>query len=266
MSAPRPDRRRTSLARAGSSAPVVRAAAALVREHGRGFTMEQLGQRTGLSRATLYRRVGSKRALLERLVTQGEAPPSEPAGVQTRILDGVRRVVAEHGVAGATMERFAEAANVGVATLYRRFGGREQLIEAFVRASEARVRTRTLVERAAGDLRTELIAIARSALAFFGDNRDLMRVVLAGRPDEQELLRALKGSSSRTLDSLAALFARECAAGRLDAADPRRLALAFVGVLLSFAVIGPEHYGIDAYDRDALAELAVRLFLDGAAR
>ena len=245
---------------------ILRAAADLAREQGDAFTMEQLERRTGLSRATLYRRVGSKRAVLERLAAKGEAPTPERQGARARILAAARRVVAARGVGGATMERVAEEAGVGVATVYRHFGGREKLLAAFANATEGRARVRHTIERADGDLRTDLTAVARVALALFIDNRDLMRILIGGTPEELAVLRALKGSSERTLDRLASLFQREAVAGRLTrAGSPRRLALAFVGMLLAFAVIGPEHYAIGADDPDALATLAVRLFLDGAA-
>lgn len=245
---------------------IVRAAADLAHKHGDAFTMAQLERRTGLSRATLYRRVGSKRAVLERLAALGEAPSPERESARTRILAAVRRVVAERGVTGATMERVAEDAGVGVATVYRHFGGRDKLLDAFMKATAGRARVRHLVDHAGGNLRTDLTAIARGALSLFGDNRDLMRILIGGTPDELDVLHALKGSSDRTLDHLAALFEREAGAGRLTrAGPPERLALAFVGMLLAFAVIGPEHYAIAADAPDALAALAVQLFLDGAA-
>jgi len=245
---------------------ILRAAADLAREQGDAFTMEQLERRTGLSRATLYRRVGSKRAVLERLAAKGEAPTPERQGARARILAAARRVVAARGVGGATMERVAEEAGVGVATVYRHFGGRENLLDAFVHATEGRARVHHTIEHADGDLRSDLTAVARLALALFTDNRDLMRIVIGGTPEELDVLRVLKGSSDRTLNRLASLFEREAEAGRLTrAGSPRRLALAFVGMLLAFAVIGPEHYGVRANDLDALATLAVHVFLDGAA-
>jgi AcrR family transcriptional regulator len=245
---------------------ILREAAALAREFGDAFTMEQLERRTGLSRATLYRRVGSKRAVLKRLAATGDAAAAERPSSRARILAAARRVVAARGVAGATMERVAEEAGVGVATVYRRFGGREHLLDAFVHATEGRARVRDTLEHADGDLRADLTAVARAALMLFTDNRDLMRIVIGGTREELDVLRVLKGSSERTLDRLASLFAREAEAGRLTrAGTPRRLALAFVGMLLAFAVIGPEHYGVRTDDPAALARLAVHVFLDGAA-
>jgi AcrR family transcriptional regulator len=249
----------------GGTEAILRAAAALSRSHGEAFTMAQLERRTGLSRATLYRRVGSKKAVLAQLAARGERLPDR-GDPHTRILAAARRVVAERGVAGTTIERVADRAGVGVATVYRHFGGREGLLEAFVRAAADRARVQDRVERSSGDLTTDLTAIAREALTLFGDNRDLMRIVLAGTPDELEVLHVLKGPSERTLDRLATLFEREAEAGRLArTGPPRHLALAFVGTLLAFAVIGPDHYDMAMDDRDALARLAVHLFLDGAA-
>jgi len=252
---------------AAAAEPILRAAAALLREHGPAFTMAQLERRTGLSRATLYRRVGGKRAVLEDLAARGEATGPIAGDVNTRVLDAVRQVVGERGVAGTTLEHIAQEAGVGVATVYRHFGGRQRLFDAFVRANADRTRTRALLASANGDLRSDLTTIAGSALALFGDNRDLMRVVLGGQRQGLELLSALKGSSDRTLHDLAALFARAADNGRLEPGhDPSRLALAFVGILLAFAVIGPELYGLEPDDPDGLAALAVALFLDGVGR
>lgn len=49
-----------------------------------------------------------------------------------RILDAAERLLAEHGVEGLSMSACAEAAGVGVGTLYRRFGDRAGLAYALL--------------------------------------------------------------------------------------------------------------------------------------
>ena len=46
---------------------IVQATVSLLRDVGSNFTIEQLARESGLSRATIYRRVGSKEALLQRI-------------------------------------------------------------------------------------------------------------------------------------------------------------------------------------------------------
>ncbi len=244
---------------------VLRVAAALAREHGTGFTMSQLGRRTGLSRATLYRRVGTKRELLASLERGGSATDGAPDPRQ-RIIDAARAVVADRGLQGATMERVAEAAGVGVATVYRHFGDRATLFGAFLRVAAARADVRARIDQPTGDLAVDLRGVARAALALFRDNRDLLLVGLGGSEAERDLVRALRGSTEPTLEHLASLFEREIRLGRLRGAQPARgLALAFVGMLFAFGVLAPNHYGLEPGDPEADAERCVRLFLDGAA-
>ncbi|MEU0337402.1 helix-turn-helix domain-containing protein [Streptomyces sp. NPDC006193] len=66
------------------------------------------------------------------------APSDEPclradaARNRARLLEAAARLIAEHGVAGVTMEAVAAAAHVGKGTVFRRFGDRTGLLMALL--------------------------------------------------------------------------------------------------------------------------------------
>ncbi|MBL1086143.1 helix-turn-helix transcriptional regulator [Streptomyces actinomycinicus] len=68
--------------------------------------------------------------------------PGEPclradaARNRARLLDAAARLIAEHGVAGVTMEAVAAAAQVGKGTVFRRFGDRTGLLMALLDHSD----------------------------------------------------------------------------------------------------------------------------------
>ncbi|MFE2101340.1 MULTISPECIES: TetR/AcrR family transcriptional regulator [unclassified Streptomyces] len=67
-----------------------------------------------------------------------EPAPEEPclradaARNRARLLEAAARLIAEHGVAGVTMEAVAAAAQVGKGTVFRRFGDRNGLLMALL--------------------------------------------------------------------------------------------------------------------------------------
>ncbi|OXY88001.1 TetR family transcriptional regulator [Streptomyces diastatochromogenes] len=67
-----------------------------------------------------------------------ESAPDEPclradaARNRARLLEAAARLIAEHGVAGVTMEAVAAAAQVGKGTVFRRFGDRNGLLTALL--------------------------------------------------------------------------------------------------------------------------------------
>ncbi|MFM0302911.1 TetR/AcrR family transcriptional regulator [Paraburkholderia sediminicola] len=109
-------------------------------------------------------------------------PPNAMAGdVEERILDAATAMFLQHGFGGASLERIAEAAGAGKATLYSRYSGKESLFsEVIKRNCERSLRlvyeapqsaaltqrlasmTQTLVTRLLSD---EVIALIRMVVA-----------------------------------------------------------------------------------------------------
>ncbi len=71
---------------------------------------------------------GESASLLQRALDPGVQTPSD--ATSARILDAALELAAASGVRNLTMDSVAERAGVGRMTVYRRFGGRDALVEA----------------------------------------------------------------------------------------------------------------------------------------
>ncbi|HXF60791.1 MAG TPA: TetR/AcrR family transcriptional regulator [Caldilineaceae bacterium] len=242
-------------------------AAKLLAEEGAGLTMDRLATAAGLSRATLYRRFGSRSALIRRLIQERGVSAGDllTPDVRTRVLQAARAVFVRYGFAAATVEQIAQEAGVGPVTIYRHFGSKEGLVAAFVQASSPRRLLRELAERPSGTLEENLIAFATTALRFIHDNRDLLQLAMQDSASGGALRDQFTGAQGRTAAALARYLAQQMEAGRLRRADPVDLAFAFVGMLFGHAFIGPHFYDRPLGDIPAVARLATCLFLSGCA-
>lgn len=245
---------------------IMRAAMDLLNQASSDFTMDQLIARAEVPRATIYRRVGSKTALLQRLAQEHGIVLDDQRDIRTRILQAARRIFGQYGPVHATVEHVAEAAGVGVATVYRHFGDKDRLIWAFIEEISPRPIVRDLVQPSE-DLAADLRLLASTLLPPFYEYRDILRFVLTGNDAERAYIEHLRTRSDRTLDQLTAYFTVQLAAGRLSPAHQADdLALAFMGLLFAFAVIGPTHYGVPFADPERISDLIVRMFVDGLVR
>jgi AcrR family transcriptional regulator len=90
-------------------------------------------------------------------------PPGRPrsAAADRAILGAALELLAEDGYRGLTMERVRERAGVGKATLYRRYGSKEEL----VRAAIAHLNADVPLPEDTGSLVGDFAAVARAVLA-----------------------------------------------------------------------------------------------------
>jgi AcrR family transcriptional regulator len=245
---------------------VLDAAARLLAAGGSGLTMRHLAAATGISRATLYRRYGGRAALIHRLVRARRIPAEtahEP-DMHTRILAAARTVFAQSGFAAATVEQIAQAAEVGPATVYRHFTSKEGLIAAFLKANSPRRLLAALALTPSGELEDDLAAFATVVLTFLDENRDVIRLALLEGP-ASPLHDPMQSAQDRTVATLADYLEPHIRAGVLRLDDSFSLALTFVGILFGHGFIGPLLYNRPPGEIPALAQWAVRRFLDGCA-
>jgi AcrR family transcriptional regulator len=239
----------------------------MTQSNGENFTMERIAAAAGLARPTLYRRFGSRDTILRRAAEQGglDAGKFVQPDATTRILQAARTIFGQYGFAAATVEQIAQTANVGPATIYRRFGSKEGLIDAFMQASSPRQLLRQMVTAEPGPLAEELTRFAVTALQFLHDNRDLIRLGLMEYQIDSTILAKLRGSRERTVSNLARYFQRQMEAHQVRPGDPFAMALAFTGMLFSFAVMGPLLYDRPDVEPEQTARLVVDWFLSGVA-
>ena len=232
---------------------------------GAEFTMERLVEATGISRATIYRRFGSREAILQRLATEQALDVQEllRPDIPTRIIQATRTILNRTGVSSATVELIAQEAGVGPATVYRHFGSKEGVIQAFVQASSPRTLLRYLTAERDSDLEADLVLLAHAMLEFVRNNPGIIRIIVFESQSGDAVFEQVRETQGRTVTMLAKYLADHMALGNLPAGDSFALALAFMGLLLGFAFIGPHSYNHPITDTEAAAKLATHLFLRG---
>ena len=92
-------------------------------------SLDEIARRAGISRATLFRRIGSRAALEEAVRAAGIDPGSRP-DVRERATQAAADLIEEGGLAALTLEAVAERADCSVRTLHTQLGGREGLLAA----------------------------------------------------------------------------------------------------------------------------------------
>ncbi len=237
----------------------------IVREDGpAGLTMEALAERSGLSRATVYRRTGGREALVAALDARG-VDAKAGTDARGRILAAARTVFAKAGFESATIEEIAAEASLGAATIYRCFGDKDSLVAAFLDELGPRRAARGALAAASDDPRADLERFAERMLTALRDDQPVVRLVL---------IEALRGgpwiarvralSPTRTLTTLSTMLEAHVRAGRLEPADPKVLATSFVGALMGFGLFAPVLHGTAVPDPKTTAQVVTSLFLQGA--
>ncbi|MBL4890507.1 MAG: TetR family transcriptional regulator [Rhizobiaceae bacterium] len=240
------------------------AAISLFRETGEDFTLDQLQERTGLSRATLYRRIGSKESLLERLAAENLITPDPQADIKNRVFSAAKKVIADSGFIACTMEQIANEAGLGIATLYRHFGDKENLLTSFVNQLHPRLDIQSILSTQDISLERDLRKVTSIALQFFSDNMELAKILYSLQTAEREYLVRIRKKSPSTLIHITRYLERHQNAGTLrrdiSAVD---LAIIFNGLLMQFSLFAPAQIK-RRLDVKKDTEIVLKMFLQGA--
>lgn len=235
---------------------------ALFADEGEKFTMQQLEARVNISRASIYRHVGGRDEILA-LLRDERGIEVEQADVQMQILQAARRVFGQNGFQGTTMEQIAKEAGVGVATVYRQFGDKKSLMKAFVDQITPRSSIHTIMLNPTDDVAADLRSMVHTVLEFSHDNRDIMRLVLAGNEQDLTYLSQIRENTDSTQARLTAYFEQQIEVGRIQPLAPAEaLGLALMGMVINFSVLGPLHNEIKLKDAEKISDLIVNIFLN----
>lgn len=222
-----------------------------------GWTMHDLADAAGVSRATLYRRYPNRAALVAALARTGDAP----ADLRTRVLDALERAAARRGIAAVTMADVAEEAGCGVATVYRRFGSRDGLLDAYAAERTPRGLLDELAADPTGPLDGLLHALAAHAIEHLTAHHGALRVAFGTGSEERPIVARLLAQEAEGRALLADWLRTRVAAGELRG-DPDVLARAFVGMVGASVLAGVASAGPTT---DEAAAQLVDLFLHGSA-
>lgn len=212
--------------------------------HERGdFSMQDLAREAGTSRASLYRQVRNREAVLREL--EVELPDT-----QESILSAAREIFARAGFDAATIEDIASEAKVSVATVYRHFQDKRGLIGAFITRYAPRRAVAKIVIEPSRDLGTDLQRVAEAMLRFARAEPALLRLAIIEKVKGGEWAEVFATSPLRIQHSLTHLLQQH------GVPEPHAAALAFGGMLLTAALQGG--------DPVQQARFLSRLFLEGA--
>ncbi len=176
------------------------------------------------------------------------APSTTPAGngegrtsrKRQAILEAATEAFLRDGYRGTSMDQIADLAHVSKQTVYKQFADKEHLFIAIVNAtvdeaSDA-VQDEVVSLRDSGDVESDLRDQARRQLARVMQPRllELRRLVIAEANRFPELGRTFyERGPGRTIDTLAATFARLAARGALRIDDPLVAAEHFNWLIMS---------------------------------
>jgi AcrR family transcriptional regulator len=235
-----------------------RAATDLCGEVGADFTLDELAARTGLSRATLYRRIGSKKALLKSLAA--DKLIRLDTGIEARVLDAARAVVAEHGFHACTMQQIATEAGIGIATLYRRFRDKQNLLRRLMAVPASRPMVRQVSTAGKTGFEQELQQLIEIGLRYGQHNRDAARIVLSATRAENHHVEPQRQGAA----GMVRYMRKHQDAGALRRDVPAAdLAMMLNGLIMQYALFAPAYLD-RPLDVEADGITILSLFLNAA--
>ncbi len=224
----------------------------------RPVNMAALARELGVSRATLYRRVGS--------ASDVKALVGEPVGQRKsneEVFAAVKAVMGERGLRGTTLEVVAERAGVSAVTLHRRFGDRLSLLRAFVDAIPARRVGRALAGADPSRVREVLLDFTRRALSELEGSLEVMRAMLGDPLAFEELSTKVRDPARGVSAGVLAYFTRCVTAGSLGG-DPRALTAVYLSSLFGFGLMARSMARDQALASPSNVAMLVSTFLEGA--
>ncbi len=185
----------------------------------------------------------------------------DAAATRARILDAAVTEFAEHGLAGARVDRIAAHAKANKQLLYAHFGGKEALFDAAIEASLG-----ALLDAVPFDA-SDLPAYAVALHDFVVAHPDLLRLARWHALERPGVLVSLPAAATSTLAKLDALAAAQ-RDGRVDDVLPPEQLLALVVTIAQGGSVDelPAELVTDAHlaaRRDAIAHAVRRLTTPG---
>ena len=242
---------------------ITQAAITLFTQHGQNFTLDQLAQKARTSRATLYRRIGSKQSLLNSLNQQGLITLDQQSDVKTRIMQATRKIVANHGFINCTMEQIAAEAGLGIATLYRHYAEKENLLRAFTSQLKAGISASDFSLAADLSMEDGINNLVKLMLSFIHTNKDIVKILFFSNPNERKYVSNIRDASTSTFKRIAQYLQQLQAQNKIRSdIKVEDLVTSLMGQLIQFALTAPLNLNREL-DIERDAKLITKIFCQG---
>jgi AcrR family transcriptional regulator len=168
-------------------------AAARVVSRGEALGVASVAAEAKVSRGTVYRHFEDRDGLVAALRESGrvDQPLPETPDARERLLDAFAVVLKRQGIAATTLEEVARQAGVGSVTVYRRFGDRRGLLEAFFTERTPR-RLVSQALKGTGQRDEDLFLLARESLVFVREYGAIFINVLTADAETKSLFASLR--------------------------------------------------------------------------
>lgn len=235
---------------------ILLAARKLRTREGPGFALAQLARPSGLSRATLYRRLNANPALAKE-IAQLRSDGARTA--RDEFLQAAIVLLTEQGITELTMEAVAARAGLSLATLYRTFTDRDTLVREVLRSALPAEPLRQILRRDAPTVEV-LEAFVEALLQRIREHPFILRFLLLRSPTDIQELQRLRHAEERMSTALVAFFDRN--RNQFCTVPAKQLAASLMGQVLGVWMFHRSHEGFACPTAAAI----VQLFLNGVSR
>ena len=222
--------------------------------------MSQLADAAQVSRSTLYRCFRSRQEVERALSDAGVDGAVVSRQPRERCLDAVQTLATTVGLPRMTLDAVAEQAGVGIASVYRIFGNRRGLLEAFALERSPRSLLEAVLVDDGGTLEESLETLVGAVLKQVFEQAPWLMLAVSADDESRELASELIEVEREGRARLTTLFERFVRRGELHG-EPRALSQALLSLAAGRAVFAKID-GAPPGPDDARA--LVQLFLAGA--
>jgi AcrR family transcriptional regulator len=229
-----------------------------------------IARHAGISRATLLRRLGGSRAALDEAVRARGLDPGGAPPVRTRALDAAAVLIAENGLAAATLEAIAARAECSVQSLYAIFGTRDGLLRTVFDRHSPLLDIEEFLAEDHGDLPTtvrRLYALIADSLSRQPRVAPAMFAEAFARPTSPAMQTLLNYKGPQVLDVLGHWLTTEIQAGRIRDLPQPLLVQQLLAPMVVHMMLRPNAAnlpGVDLPDIDTVCDVFTDTFLRAA--
>lgn len=152
------------------------------------------------------------------------------------VFEAVIKAVVKNGYSGATTKAIAELAEVNEATLFRKYGSKDQLVIKAIKHLHKQAGIEALIHYS-GDVRADLMRILSRFFEGSQSNEHVFMAMISEIPRHPELIAAVQGPN-QTMMKVGRLLARYQAEGVLKPEHPLQAVLSLIGPIVMGRMLG----------------------------